>query len=68
MELMHAEKLRKEKQEFEKANMDVGSLEHAEEVLTGELARIIYKNAISVIKSRYLLKTYLWWENEPFYL
>ena len=26
MELMHAEKLRKEKQEFEKANMDVGSL------------------------------------------
>ncbi|XFF83500.1 hypothetical protein AB1E18_009719 [Capra hircus] len=51
MELMHAEKLRKEKQEFEKANMDVGSLEHAEEVLTGELARIIYKNAISVIKS-----------------
>ena len=51
MELMHAEKLRKEKQEFEKADMDVGNLEHAEEVLTGELARIIYKNSISVIKS-----------------
>ena len=48
---MHAEKLRKEKQEFEKANMDVGSLQHAEEILTGELARIIYKNSTSVIKS-----------------
>ena len=65
---MHAEKLRKEKQEFEKADMDVGNLEHAEEVLTGELARIVYKNSISVIKSRYLLKTYLWWENETLYL
>ncbi|XP_055257404.1 U3 small nucleolar RNA-associated protein 6 homolog isoform X2 [Moschus berezovskii] len=51
MELMHAEKLRKEKQEFEKANMDVGNLEHAEEILSGGLARIIYKNSISVIKS-----------------
>ncbi|XP_043759046.1 U3 small nucleolar RNA-associated protein 6 homolog isoform X2 [Cervus elaphus] len=51
MELMHAEKLRKEKQEFEKADMDVGNLKHAEEVLTGELARIVYKNSISVIKS-----------------
>ncbi|XP_020741049.1 U3 small nucleolar RNA-associated protein 6 homolog [Odocoileus virginianus] len=51
MELMHAEKLMKEKQEFEKANMDMGNLEHAEEVLTGELARIVYKNSISVIKS-----------------
>ncbi|XP_057571414.1 U3 small nucleolar RNA-associated protein 6 homolog [Hippopotamus amphibius kiboko] len=51
MELMHAEKLRKEKQEFEKAKMDVGNLEYAEEILTGELARIIYKNSMSVIKS-----------------
>nr|XP_031541153.1 U3 small nucleolar RNA-associated protein 6 homolog isoform X2 [Vicugna pacos] len=51
MELMHAEKLRKEKQEFEKAKMDVGNLEYAEEILTGELARIIYKNAVSIIKS-----------------
>uniref|UniRef100_A0A8C6FGY8 UTP6 small subunit processome component n=1 Tax=Moschus moschiferus TaxID=68415 RepID=A0A8C6FGY8_MOSMO len=51
MELMHAEKLKKEKQEFEKANMDVGNLEHAEEILSGGLAQIIYKNSISVIKS-----------------
>ncbi|KAM6175144.1 U3 small nucleolar RNA-associated protein 6 homolog [Erethizon dorsatum] len=50
MELMHAEKLRKEKQEFEKADMDVGDFDHPEEILKGELARIIYKNSISKIK------------------
>ncbi|XP_028615052.1 U3 small nucleolar RNA-associated protein 6 homolog isoform X2 [Grammomys surdaster] len=50
MELMHAEKLRKEKQEFEKAAMDVGNFDHPEEILKGELARIIYKNSISKIK------------------
>ncbi|XP_016063110.1 PREDICTED: U3 small nucleolar RNA-associated protein 6 homolog [Miniopterus natalensis] len=50
MELMHAEKLRKEKQEFEKAKMDVGNLDYPEEILTGELARIIYKNSINIIK------------------
>lgn len=50
MELMHAEKLRKEKQEFEKAAMDMESFDHPEEILKGELARIIYKNSISKIK------------------
>lgn len=50
MELMHAEKLRKEKQELEKAAMDVGNFDHPEEILKGELARIIYKNSISKIK------------------
>lgn len=50
MELMHAEKLRKEKQEFEKADMDMGDFDHPEEILKGELARIIYKNSISKIK------------------
>ncbi|XP_008693591.1 U3 small nucleolar RNA-associated protein 6 homolog [Ursus maritimus] len=50
MELMHAEKLRKEKQEFEKAKMDVGNLDYPEEILKGELARIIYKNSVSMIK------------------
>ncbi|KAM5308074.1 U3 small nucleolar RNA-associated protein 6 homolog isoform 1-T1 [Glossophaga mutica] len=50
MELMHAEKLRKEKQEFEKAKMDVENLDYPEEILTGELARIIYKNSVSIIK------------------
>lgn len=50
MELMHAEKLRKEKQEFEKAAMDMGNFDHPEEILKGELARIIYKNSVSKIK------------------
>lgn len=50
MELMHAEKLRKEKQEFETAKMDVENLEYSEEILKGELARIIYKNSVSIIK------------------
>lgn len=50
MELMHAEKLRKEKQEFEKAKMDMENLDYPEEILTGELARIIYKNSVSIIK------------------
>lgn len=50
MELMHAEKLRKEKQEFENAKMDVENLDYPEEILTGELARIIYKNSVSIIK------------------
>lgn len=50
MELMNAEKLRKEKQEFEKAKMDVGNLDYSEEILKGELARIIYKNSVSIIK------------------
>ncbi|KAI5163190.1 U3 small nucleolar RNA-associated protein 6 homolog [Manis pentadactyla] len=50
MELMNAEKLRKEKQEFEKAKIDVGNLDYSEEILKGELARIIYKNSVSIIK------------------
>lgn len=50
MELMHAEKLRKEKEEFEKAKMDVANLDYPEEILTGALARIVYKNSISKIK------------------
>uniref|UniRef100_A0A8C5KIU5 UTP6 small subunit processome component n=1 Tax=Jaculus jaculus TaxID=51337 RepID=A0A8C5KIU5_JACJA len=50
MELMNAEKLRKEKQEFEKADMDMGNFDHSEEILNGEFARIIYKNSISKIK------------------
>ncbi|XP_054989731.1 U3 small nucleolar RNA-associated protein 6 homolog [Sorex araneus] len=51
MELMNAEKLRKEKQEFDKAKMDVANLDYPEEVLQGELARIIYKNSVNKIKS-----------------
>uniref|UniRef100_A0A2K6QBS3 UTP6 small subunit processome component n=1 Tax=Rhinopithecus roxellana TaxID=61622 RepID=A0A2K6QBS3_RHIRO len=50
MELMHAEKLRKEKEEFEKASMDVEHPDYSEEILKGELARIVYKNSVSIIK------------------
>lgn len=51
MELMHAEKLRKEKQELEKADMDdLRNLDYPQEILKGELARIIYKNSVSIIK------------------
>ncbi|XP_006890999.1 PREDICTED: U3 small nucleolar RNA-associated protein 6 homolog [Elephantulus edwardii] len=51
MELMHAEKMRKEKQEFDQAKMEVENLDYTEEILTGELARIIYKNSVRIIKS-----------------
>ncbi|XP_069511058.1 U3 small nucleolar RNA-associated protein 6 homolog [Ambystoma mexicanum] len=50
MELMHAEKQRKEKAEIEQAKMDVGELEYSDEILNGGLARIIYKDAIQKIK------------------
>ncbi|XP_024048353.1 U3 small nucleolar RNA-associated protein 6 homolog isoform X3 [Terrapene carolina triunguis] len=50
MELMHAEKQRKEKKEFEQAKMDLGEFSYSEEVLNGEMARIIYRNAVQKIK------------------
>ncbi|XP_030390337.1 U3 small nucleolar RNA-associated protein 6 homolog isoform X3 [Gopherus evgoodei] len=50
MELMHAEKQRKEKKEFEQAKMDLGEFSYSEEVLNGEMARIIYRNAVEKIK------------------
>ncbi|XP_027718182.1 U3 small nucleolar RNA-associated protein 6 homolog [Vombatus ursinus] len=50
MELMHAEKQRKEKQEFEQAKMDLDELDFPEEILNGGLARIVYKEAVSKIK------------------
>ncbi|XP_040386768.1 U3 small nucleolar RNA-associated protein 6 homolog [Cygnus olor] len=50
MELMNAEKQRKEKKEFEQAKMDLGELNYSEEILNGELARIIYRDAAQKIK------------------
>uniref|UniRef100_F6ZIB6 UTP6 small subunit processome component n=1 Tax=Monodelphis domestica TaxID=13616 RepID=F6ZIB6_MONDO len=50
MELMNAEKQRKEKQEFERAKIDLDELDYPEEILNGGLARIIYKEAVSKIK------------------
>ncbi|XP_067403497.1 U3 small nucleolar RNA-associated protein 6 homolog isoform X3 [Emydura macquarii macquarii] len=50
MELMHAEKQRKEKKEFEQAKMDLGEFSYSEEILNGEMARIIYRNSVQKIK------------------
>ncbi|XP_068945974.1 U3 small nucleolar RNA-associated protein 6 homolog [Petaurus breviceps papuanus] len=50
MELMHAEKQRKEKQEFERAKMDLDELDYSEEILNGGLAQIVYKEAVSKIR------------------
>ncbi|KAM9371151.1 U3 small nucleolar RNA-associated protein 6 homolog [Phaethornis superciliosus] len=50
MELMHAEKQRKEKKEFEKAKMDLGEFNYSEEILNGEMARIIYRDAAQKVK------------------
>ncbi|KFQ11398.1 U3 small nucleolar RNA-associated protein 6, partial [Leptosomus discolor] len=50
MELMHAEKQRKEKKAFERAKMDLGEFSYSEEILNGEMARIIYRDAAQKIK------------------
>ncbi|NXX48393.1 UTP6 protein, partial [Tricholaema leucomelas] len=50
MELMNAEKQRKEKKEFERAKMDLGKSSYSEEILRGEMARIIYRDAAQKIK------------------
>ncbi|XP_062447816.1 U3 small nucleolar RNA-associated protein 6 homolog [Rhea pennata] len=50
MELMHAEKQRKEKKEFERAKMDLGEFNYSEEILNGEMARIIYRDAAQKIE------------------
>ncbi|XP_053308925.1 U3 small nucleolar RNA-associated protein 6 homolog [Spea bombifrons] len=50
MELMNAEKQRKEKADLEKAKMDIGEAEYSEEILSGGLARVVYKSAIQKIK------------------
>ncbi|NXV73724.1 UTP6 protein, partial [Atlantisia rogersi] len=50
MELMHAEKQRKEKKEFQKAKMDLGEFNYSEDILSGEMARIVYRDAAQKIK------------------
>lgn len=47
---MYVEKLRKEKEEFEKVSMDVEYFDYFEEIFKGELVWIIYKNFVSIIK------------------
>ncbi|XP_014837785.1 PREDICTED: U3 small nucleolar RNA-associated protein 6 homolog [Poecilia mexicana] len=50
MELLHCEKLRKQKEELEKADMDLGEYEFSPEILSGKLAEVVYKDATAKIK------------------
>ncbi|XP_068607030.1 U3 small nucleolar RNA-associated protein 6 homolog [Brachionichthys hirsutus] len=49
MELLHCEKLRKQKSELEKAEMDLGEYEFSPEILGGKLAEVVYRNATGKI-------------------
>lgn len=49
MELMHAEKLRKEKKEFVLASME-GVFDYPEEILRGDLAKVVFKEAVKKIR------------------
>ncbi|MCI4375948.1 hypothetical protein PGIGA_G00115530 [Pangasianodon gigas] len=50
MELMHAEKLRKQQEELERAKIDIGEYEFSPEILSGRLAEVVYKDATQKIK------------------
>ncbi|XP_051987149.1 U3 small nucleolar RNA-associated protein 6 homolog [Xyrauchen texanus] len=50
MELMHAEKLRKQQQELEQAKIDVREYEFSPEILSGKLAEVVYRDATQKIK------------------
>ncbi|CAG5942035.1 unnamed protein product [Menidia menidia] len=49
MELLHCEKLRKQKEQLEKAEMDLGEYEFSPEILSGRLAEVVYKDATGKI-------------------
>uniref|UniRef100_A0A8C5RBF8 UTP6 small subunit processome component n=1 Tax=Leptobrachium leishanense TaxID=445787 RepID=A0A8C5RBF8_9ANUR len=50
MELMNAEKQRKEKDDLEKAKMDIGESGFSDDILNGALARVVYKTAVQIMK------------------
>uniref|UniRef100_A0A4W4EJG1 U3 small nucleolar RNA-associated protein 6 homolog C-terminal domain-containing protein n=1 Tax=Electrophorus electricus TaxID=8005 RepID=A0A4W4EJG1_ELEEL len=50
MELMHAEKLRKQQQELEMAKIDIGEYTFSPEILSGGLAEVVYRDATEKIK------------------
>ncbi|XP_040000819.1 U3 small nucleolar RNA-associated protein 6 homolog [Xiphias gladius] len=50
MELLHCEKLRKQKRDLEKAEMDLGEYEFSPEILSGKLAEVVYRDATGKIK------------------
>ncbi|XP_037553777.1 U3 small nucleolar RNA-associated protein 6 homolog [Nematolebias whitei] len=50
LELLHCEKLRKQKEDLEKAELDLGEYKFSPEILSGQLAKIVYINATGKIK------------------
>uniref|UniRef100_A0A8C8GV19 UTP6 small subunit processome component n=1 Tax=Oncorhynchus tshawytscha TaxID=74940 RepID=A0A8C8GV19_ONCTS len=50
MELLHAEKLRKQQKELEQAEMDVGEYEFSPEIMSGKLAELVYRDATGKIQ------------------
>ncbi|KAF3852257.1 hypothetical protein F7725_005612 [Dissostichus mawsoni] len=50
MELLHCEKLRKQKNDLETAKMDLGEYEFSPEILSGKLAEVVYRDATGKIK------------------
>ncbi|XP_070712732.1 U3 small nucleolar RNA-associated protein 6 homolog [Pempheris klunzingeri] len=50
MELLHCEKLMKQKSELEKAEMDLGEYEFSPEILSAKLAEVVYRDATGKIK------------------
>ncbi|XP_048054081.1 U3 small nucleolar RNA-associated protein 6 homolog [Megalobrama amblycephala] len=50
MELMHAEKLRKQQQELEQAQIDVGEYTFSPEIMSGKLAEVVYRDGAQKIK------------------
>ncbi|XP_054859608.1 U3 small nucleolar RNA-associated protein 6 homolog isoform X2 [Eublepharis macularius] len=50
MELMHAEKQRREKKALEQAKMDMGEFNYSEDILNGEMAQIVWRQAIQKVK------------------
>nr|XP_029481691.1 U3 small nucleolar RNA-associated protein 6 homolog [Oncorhynchus nerka] len=51
MELLHAEKLRKQQKELEQAEMDVGGYEFSPEIVSGKLAEVMFMD-FSVLSTR----------------
>ncbi|XP_068177868.1 U3 small nucleolar RNA-associated protein 6 homolog [Antennarius striatus] len=49
MELLHCEKLRRQKSELEKAEMDLGEYEFSPEILSAKLAEVVYRDATAKI-------------------
>ncbi|XP_061687228.1 U3 small nucleolar RNA-associated protein 6 homolog [Syngnathoides biaculeatus] len=45
MELLHCEKLRKQKEQLEQAQIDIGEYEFSAEILSGKLAMVVYNDA-----------------------